>query len=132
MKKVIVFNDSGVNVDNYPISEAMLDGEGNLVVNTGTGEYISTGRTYEWSIQSKEKILFPEYIALVLKQRYDFLKIMPEDAVVDEVEKIEPAKEVDDDGNKVFICKYCKKTFDNAGKLGRHKGLAHAEQVARE
>lgn len=138
MRKLVVINDSNVDVENYPIAEALLDGEENLVIDTGTGEYVSTGKTHEWSIKSGEKMYFPFYVADVLKSRFDFLKVrQPEDIKkeikADETENSEEEKiEEKDEGNKIYTCKYCKKSFDSAPKLGRHKGLAHAELVAAE
>jgi hypothetical protein len=112
MKKVLLINDSNVNIENYPISEALLSGDEELMIDTGTGDYVSTGKTYEWTLFGGDRKIFPEYVAVVLKARFDFLKIdknldnffvVPKKDAEAEEEKELPANAVEEivDGNKV-------------------------------
>lgn len=65
---------NGADVLNYPISVAELDPEtGKPITDTGNGQYKSTGQTLLWSIKKGERLVFPEYVADVLKDRYGFL-----------------------------------------------------------
>lgn len=122
MKTLILKNNSNVDIINYPIEEADLS-SGSVEIDSGTGRPISTGKTLEWTIKAGETLEFPKYVADYLKNVYQFLA-----EVSNKTENVETVTE----GNKMFLCKYCKKSFETARKLGMHMGASHAEELASE
>lgn len=81
MKSVILENleePRGAPIRDYPISVAKEDDKGNYIVNPDTGEFVGTGETTEWSIRPGEKLIFEEYVAKTLADRYHFLNIICE------------------------------------------------------
>jgi hypothetical protein len=122
MKTLVLKNDSNVDVINYPIEEADLS-SGDVEIDSGTGRPISTGKTLEWTIKAGETLEFPKYVADYLRNVYGFLV---------EVTKKKEDVETVIEGNKMFLCKFCDKSFETARKLGMHMGAAHAEELATE
>lgn len=66
--------DKGADVIDYEISEAVLDDNGDVIIDTRTGQWKTTGITKKWTILKGEKAIFPYYVADYLKSIYPFLR----------------------------------------------------------
>ena len=123
MLNKILHNPTQKSIIDYRIEEAVLDQEGNPVIDKTSGRPKWTGNTLEWTIRAGETKEFPGYVADYLKSIYDFLEVkkQPED-----VKKKEEVK-VDKKGK--FVCKHCGKSFKSIRGLGLHIGLAHTKEI---
>lgn len=75
-KKQALYNPpEGADIKKYRVAEAVLDQEtGEAIIDTSNGEPVSTGRTFEWTINRGETLNFPEYVANYLHKIYPFLR----------------------------------------------------------
>lgn len=76
MKKKVLYNPpEGADILDYRIAEAVIDDEtGEAIMDSGNGQPVSTGRTFEWSIKRGETLKFPKYVADYLLHTYPFLR----------------------------------------------------------
>ena len=124
-KKVVLFNPEkkikggGSPIVNYPISEMLVDENGNPSMGRdGVERY--TGESKEWSLDCGEKKRFPKYVAKVLVDRYGFLQILIEDKKTEDSKEKVPGE---------VECKFCGYSFGSEKILGTHIGEKHPEEI---
>ena len=110
----IINNPSDKNITNYPISEAQVDVNGNILFDKD-GKMMVTTRTLTWSIGAGETVKLPDYVANYLLTVYEFLKEVAE-------EKVEIAEPKGGDA-----CKLCGKTFKGYKAKALHYAAKHPE-----
>lgn len=77
MNTRILYNPyNGADIINFPIEEAVIDpSTGDPVPDANSSSrYKRTGKTFEWTLRVEETLEFPSYVALILKDNYQFLK----------------------------------------------------------
>ena len=122
-KEVVLYNPEkklrggGSKIVDYPISEILVDGNGNPVIDNTTGVIKMTGETFEWSLGEDERKKFPKYVAKVLKERYDFLQVEVEKQSVGVADKKEA---------EVPVCPYCNIPFGTQKVLDTHIREQHS------
>lgn len=120
----------GQDITDYPIEEAKLDADGNLITKNKPPFYEPTGRTLNWSIKAGETLAFPEYVAKVLMTRYPFL----EDKGLEETKEMEPTKmeEFKVEAKPVegrTVCNICGQHFKNTRALALHLSHRHQSEI---
>lgn len=133
IKEIALHNTSNVDIDKYPIAEAVLDSEGNPRIDSDTQQPITTGETHIWSLNAGETKIFPSYVADYLKSVYGFLEEVdvPKDVEVED-EKVESSEEPVKLRNKSDgrpVCKICGQEFANIKGLGMHIAAKHPESL---
>ena len=122
-----LYNKTDKDIADYPISEATLDANGNPIAdNNAPDGYLWTGKTLAWSLAAGEKRKFPDYVAKILKERYEFLDVY-EAEVGAEVKPEEMAKVVD---GKI-TCKHCGANFKSNRGYALHMAWKHEKELLR-
>lgn len=135
MKKiheVVLSNPSDEDIIQFPISEAVVDENGNPKINRDTQQWVTTGETLVWTLMGGETKAFPKYVADYLMGIYAFLE--PVDTRVQEVEVVDPVEEPSEKDEEKKIegkqrCKFCGDEFVNVKGLGMHIAAKHPEAL---
>ena len=125
MKTKVLYNPTTLDIVDYRVEEAEVDQNGNVVYFDSEPKW--TGKTFEWSIRSEEKIEFPAYVADYLKKIYNFLEEVKPAEKTEEVK--EEVKEAEPVPTGPFICKFCGKSFTSKRNLGLHLGATHYDKI---
>ncbi len=127
--ELALHNPSDVDILEYPISEYVLDKNGNPRIDTDTQQPITTGDTYTWTLNSGETKIFPKYVADYLMKIYGFLEIrdMPKEEVTMENPVEMRKSQKNEDGT--YRCRYCGQEAKNARGLGLHIAAKHPEAL---
>lgn len=128
MKLVTLTNKSDKDILDFPISEATIGQDGNIVVDNNSADgYQWTGKTLAWSLNAGETKKFPVYVADILCRVYDFIDRSDD---VEEVEKTdEKTVAVPDDGP--ISCKQCGRRFKNEKAFALHLAALHPEVLSK-
>lgn len=110
----IVHNPSISDIIDYPISEAQVDANGNILYDND-GKMLVTTRTLTWTIKAGETVKMPAYVADYLIGVAEFLQEVAE-------EKEEVKKAVGGD-----TCPKCGKTFKGYKAKALHYAAKHPE-----
>lgn len=65
----------GAPIIDYPVSEAVVKDD-RYIVDSDTGEFKTTGETFEWTLKPGEELNFPSYVSKTLTARYHFLQLI--------------------------------------------------------
>lgn len=116
------------DIKDYPISEAVKDASGNIVMDQAMGNYRSTGQTLEFTLLKGQAGEFEDYVADILLDRYEFLEDktgkvgkVTKASLVGQEEVVKPAGD--------HRCPYCSKTTKGSVQLGMHIGAAHPDKL---
>lgn len=114
----------GSKITDYPISEVQVDANGDPVMDYSLGVPKMTGDTYDWSLDVDQRKLFPKYVAKILKERYDFLK----------VELSKGNKDVSEANRSIAnqpVCLHCQIPYGTQEILDRHISEKHSNETVR-
>lgn len=119
-----VVESKGRDIIDYPIEEAKLDNEGNIIESVKPPMYDTTGRSLIWTIKAGETVEIPEYVANVLVKRYEFLTIseIPQGKKEEDIPKAKPS-----DGS--IRCKHCGQIFSSTKGVALHIAHKHTETI---
>lgn len=129
MRKVTLHNAMDKDVIDYPIDEAVLGEDGNLIA-LATGGHKVTGQTLTWTLKAGETLDFPFYVADILMDRYEQKDPKAKNRGIERVGDVEEKEEVaakPADGG--VICQNCKKSFSSMRGLGLHIASKHPEVI---
>lgn len=118
----------GRDILDYPVEEPKLDMEGNLIEIAKPPFYETTNRSLKWSVERGQTVEMPEYVANVLKSRYEFLEIVeiakPEAGVPEE--QTAPIAQPKEGETK---CKYCGQIFKTTKGVALHMAHIHPDKI---
>lgn len=130
MRMTKLYNALGVDIENYPIAEAVIGEDGNLI-KLNTGGHKETGQTLTWSIKAEETLAFPFYVADILMDRFEQKDPHAKNRGMERVEGVEEEKEevVSKPKDGGAICRVCEKSFSSMKGLGLHMSMKHPEEI---
>lgn len=135
MRMIKLHNPMDKDITDYPIDEAVIGEDGNLIKLEAGGHKV-TGQTLTWTIKSGETLDFPFYVADILMDRYEQKDPNAKNRGLEKVEGVvgvDENKEVTEEAAKPkdggIKCKECGKELKNMRGLGLHIAMAHPDKI---
>ena len=124
-KLITLKNTSNVDITNYPIAEAMIDGNGNARKDD-VGQILTTGTTLTWSLKAGEEATFPQYVGEYLLGIYAFLEDVNQPSYIAPAQK-EFGRAVEGG----YSCNICddNKVFADKRAIGLHVATKHSDRI---
>jgi hypothetical protein len=125
MKMKILYNPTDKDIIDYPISEAQVDAEGNILYDKDE-KMLTTVRTLTWTIKAGEKVKVPAYVADYLMSVYAQTDPNATNRGLEVEEDTEEKTEipvVKGDG----VCKQCGKSFKSPRAMALHWAAKHPD-----
>lgn len=138
MRITRLHNPMTSNITDYPVAEAEIGNDGNLIKLPEGGHKV-TGRTLTWTLLSGETKDFPFYVADILMSVYEqkdpFSKNRGLERVEEDVKTESGDTEIKEESAKPkdggSVCKYCGKKVKNMRGLGLHIAQKHPNELTK-